>query len=93
MVNEIESEHGTLVANTVTTVTLRVDMGEDVLVINRGSTDMWARFDGTDPEIGGDGALIVPPGVGTGITAQASDDAMVVKLISSGTPDYSVETG
>lgn len=82
------SASGTLVANTATPITVRSwDLG--LWVINRATdgTEIWARLDGIAASVGGAGCFIVlgarnfPTG-NTNIT---------VSLISSGTPNYSVE--
>ena len=50
---------GTTVGNVVTTVTFAA-WYRSIEVVNRGSADMWARFDGVDPTIGGDECFFVP---------------------------------
>lgn len=83
-------KHGTLTASTVATVAL--DGGNNVEVINRGTTDIFARTDGSAPTAGGaDDDYVIPAG---GYLALPDEDAAssstTVKLISSGTPSYSV---
>lgn len=56
MASRIQS--GTVVANTVTTVTL--SYRSSIEIINRGTVDMWARVDGVDPTIAGDECIFVP---------------------------------
>jgi hypothetical protein len=57
MASRIQS--GTVVANTVTTVTL--NYRTSIEIVNRGTVDMWARVDGVDPTIAGDECLFVAP--------------------------------
>jgi hypothetical protein len=88
------SHHGTLVASTVTTIDLQ-DNQASILITNRGATDIYARFDAVDPAVGADNTFIIQANTaktftlsGALITADRS-----VRLISSGTPSYSVEMG
>lgn len=57
MASRIQS--GTVVANTVTTVTLAYR--SSIEIVNRGTVDMWARVDGVDPTIAGDECIFVAP--------------------------------
>lgn len=83
------TQHQTLTANTVDTVTLDGDY-DTVEVFNRGSTgDIYFRVDGTAPTVGGAGSFIVTPGMSLIVDPPTSGNS-VVKLISSGTPPYSV---
>lgn len=84
------SKHATLVASTVDTVTLSLDYSQ-VEIVNRGTVDIWATVDGTTPVAGADDTIFVGAGqflVLTLPTTGAGTD--VVKLISTGTPSYSV---
>lgn len=58
MARQIQS--GTVVANTVTTVTFATWFS-GIEIINRGTVDMWARVDGVDPTIAGDDCIFVAP--------------------------------
>lgn len=93
-----KAAHGTLSANTVDTITLSA-WSRYVLVINKSSDIIYATTDGTAPTVAGDDTYCVPsnsskllfnegvePEPALGVTA-----GTVVKLISSGTPAYSVE--
>ena len=84
------SKHATLVASTVDTVTLGADFAM-VEIQNRDATtlEIYATVNGATPTVAGDGTLVLRPGqvrtvdvAGTGPTT--------VRLISSGTPAYSV---
>lgn len=50
---------GTTVGNTVTTVTF-ANWYHNIEVVNRGSVDMWVRFDGVDPTVAGDECFFIP---------------------------------
>lgn len=96
--------HATLVASTVTTLTLDVaDPRSDNLsfatqtrprvgVINlTGTAEVYFTTDGTAPTVGGNGCHVLP----ATISAVEVDDltagpTSVIKLISSGTPKISV---
>jgi hypothetical protein len=87
------SDHGTLVANTVTTVTLTAP-GPTLTVINHGSTDPIYFTYGTapsDPTVKGDDTRCCPPSAMAHRTP-GPFVTLIVKLISVGTPDFSVET-
>jgi hypothetical protein len=78
---------GTLVGGAVTAVTVR-GWFLGVWVINRtGTGEIWVRLDGTDPTIAGNDCFLV---LGARNFPTKERD-IVVKLISSGTPDYTVE--
>lgn len=87
------SASGTLTANTVDTVTLS-DNASRIQVTNRsGASEIYFSIDGTTPTVGGDDTFILPAAIGSRVVS--SDDVGVdittVKLISTGTPTYSVE--
>lgn len=86
-----KAKHATLVASTVDSVTLSLDFGS-VEILNRSTTDtIYATVDGSTPVVAADDTIFVGPGqsvVTTMPTTGAGTD--VVKLISSGTPSYSV---
>jgi hypothetical protein len=91
---------GTLVASTVTTVSLD-EPYETITVFNRsGSAELFFRLDGVNPTVGGDDCYIVPAAITQesvlGITSIAqtttgSIPGSTIKLISSGTPTFTVE--
>ncbi len=94
--------HGTLVAATVATVVVTASRATGAInqiglpgieVVNRsGSAEIYFTVDGSTPTVGGEDCHVLPaaicamsvPGVGSTVT---------VKLISSGTPTYSVVGG
>lgn len=90
--------HGTLTANTVDTVSLTV-WTRYVLVINKSSDVIYATTDGSTPAVKGEDTYCVPANTSKllfneGVEPEPAlsvSGATVVKLISTGTPDYSVE--
>ena len=98
------ADHGTLVANTVTTVTLTAAGKKRRLrVQNRGTSgSIYYRFgitSPTDPTVAGDDTFGLPPGAtdewDLDVLGWSPDDIgqslRYVKLISSATPEFSVE--
>lgn len=84
-------KHGTLTATVVATVSIGA-APDSISVINRGTVDIFATVNGTDPTVNGDDTFAVPAGGYRSIrVANDSDGTVAVKLISSGTPAYSVE--
>lgn len=82
--------HQTIVAATVDTVTFGVDFNE-VEVLNRsGSAEIYFTVDGTTPTVGGTNCFVVPAAISSAIVGVPTVGPTVVKLISSGTPTYSV---
>lgn len=101
-VSEIGAHEKTLVASTVDTVTFTLGstgspgwarVPKKVEVITDGADDIYVTVDGSTPTVTGAGCYRVPafPGA-TVIDVRDSNltDAVVVKLISAGTPIYSV---
>lgn len=92
-------DHGayrkTLTASTVDTVTFPADL-EMVEVIGDGSADIFVTVDGTTPTVDGATTFIVPAGavgvrrIATNWENRKAAAGTAVKLISSGTPVYSV---
>lgn len=86
--------HNTLTATTVDTITLSAQYVR-VEVLNRSATgDIFVTLDGSTPTVGGNDTYVVPAtGVGTFVNPANTSQpptSTVVKLISSGTPSYSV---
>lgn len=81
--------HGTLVVNTITTVTIAAgDLG--VFVTNRADSpafEMWVKVDGNAPGVGADGSFLVQ-----GCRQFSATGSTVVKMISAYPIQYSVET-
>ena len=88
---EATSKHATLVASTVDTVTLTGTDYYSVEVLHRSSsvTDpIYFTVDGSTPTVAGDDTYVVMPGGWK--TVRSKENIDVVKLISAGTPAYSV---
>lgn len=83
-------EHGTLTATTVATVTITA--GSDILVICHGTGPIYGRTDGTAPTVQGDDCFAVPSNGWRIVRSGDRDGTRDVKLISAGTPDFSVES-
>lgn len=85
------AHHGTLAAGQVTTVTL-TSADNTVEVINRtGSAEIYFTVgsEPATPTVEGDDCYIVPEGL-TSYVVNGVPGAVVVKLISAGTPKFSV---
>jgi hypothetical protein len=99
---EIGAHAKTLVATIVDTVTF--ELGEQgtpgwarvprrIEVLTDGTDDIYVTVDGSAPTIGGANCWRVPAAAGSSVIDVADDDpedAVVVKLVSAGTPEYSV---
>lgn len=81
------AKSGQLAAGVVTTVTVKAD-GSGIQLVNRSqSGEIWVRMDGTDPVVKGDDSFAV-----LGVRHFPTRTGEVeVRMISSGTPEYSVE--
>lgn len=98
MAQKIQS--GTVVANTVTTVTFTT-WHQTIEIINRGSVDMWARVDNIDPIIAGDECIFVPPqgfvDVSNPLNAPSpvsgTTSSAIVKMIAGTNCNYTVSVG
>ena len=92
------SASGTLVATTVTTVTLTLARGS-VRVVNRsGSADIWFTVASSGltppvPTVGGTDCYVAPGVAGaTEEVLVGAEGPVLVSLISSGTPTFTVES-
>lgn len=98
MAQKIQS--GTVVANTVTTVTFAT-WHQGIEIVNRGSVDMWARVDGVDPTIAGDDCIFVAPQGFVEVsnpnvapnTATGTTSNVVIKMIAGSNCNYTVSAG
>jgi hypothetical protein len=80
----------TLVANTVDTVTFTDDI-DRVEVTSNGAAAVYVTVDGTTPTVAGAGTFELPAGAASvREIAVPTAGGTVVKLISAGTPVYSV---
>lgn len=96
--------HGTLVANTVATASVTADsdiqvsnvateQSTKVEVLNRdGTAEIYFTVDGTTPTVGGTGCYVLPAAIGA-YSVEGVRGSVTVKLISAGTPAYSVIGG
>jgi hypothetical protein len=80
----------TLVAATVDTVTF-TDALDYVEVYSDGRAELFFTADGTTPVLDDDGCHRLPAGVEKARVVVPASGATVVKLISDGTPTYSVQ--
>lgn len=96
----VHTTSGTTVGGTVSTITFS-NWYHNISVINRGSEEMWVRLDNVDPVFAADECFIVPamsslgavnpqrpPEPAIGFTSNT-----VVKIITSGSVNYSVQAG
>lgn len=80
----------TLVANTVDTVTFTDDI-DRVEVTSNGAAAVYVTVDGSTPTVAGAGTFELPAGAASvREIAVPTAGGTVVKLISAGTPVYSV---
>jgi hypothetical protein len=81
------AKHATTSAATVDTITFSAG-GTGLRVRNRDSTDvLYFRFDGNDPAVAGDDSYFVGAGESLSMDGVVSE----IRVISSGTCDYSTE--
>lgn len=89
--NERAAWDKVLVAATVDTVTFVNDPDVVRITNETGTAIIYITTDGTDPTVGGAKCYRVPATAGASIDIQSDQDLTTVKLISAGTPTYSVE--
>ncbi|WP_405673256.1 hypothetical protein [Streptomyces sp. NBC_01530] len=85
--------HATLAAATVDTITFDADYTTVEIVNRDGAAEIYATVDtGITPTVGGAGCDVLPAAIGS-LTVDASGygSPTTIKLISSGTPAYSVK--
>lgn len=86
----VMSKHATLAGSTVDTVTFQ-QRWPAVEVNNRSSSgDIYFTVDGTAPTPAADNTYFVGPGQALVVDLPHASDPDSVKLISTGTPSYSV---
>ena len=83
---------GTLVAATVASVTLAGQVGKLAIINRDASTEFFFSLNGVDPTVGGDdcGVVLAKERVQLLARGPLVSGNTVVKLISSGTPAYTV---
>lgn len=82
-------KHGTLVADTVATVSLTGSHSAIEIMNVNGAAAIYFRTDGEDPEVAGDDCEVIPAAMGAAMAVDPGDTASV-KMISAGTPMYCV---
>lgn len=87
------SIHATLTAATVDTITFDADYTSVEIVNRDGSAEIYVTVDSNNsPTVGGAGCDVLPAAIGSLIVdASAYGPPTTIKLISSGTPAYSVK--
>lgn len=89
------ASHATLTASTVDTITFAADL-EQIEVLNRdGAAEIYFKVGSkpeppADPTVGGADCYSIPAAIGSAKVSVQASGVTVVKLISSGTPKYSV---
>jgi len=83
----IRAAHATLTASTVDTVTMSGGARKRAELVNQGTDVIYFRTDGTDPVEAADENEVL---LGSERLAISMGDDGVIKLISGGTPTYSV---
>lgn len=86
----MDSEHVTLTADTVATVTLDRQYNAVEVVNVDGAAAVYFTVDGSAPAVEGAGTVVLPAAIGGVEVRPASDNPTVVKLISAGTPKVAV---
>jgi hypothetical protein len=86
------SVHRTLAAATVDRLTFGGNFGQ-VEVLNRsGAAEIYFTVDGADPTVGGSSTHVLPATISALVVRSGGRANTTVKLISSGTPTYSVRS-
>jgi endonuclease YncB( thermonuclease family) len=80
----------TLVANTVDTVTFTATDVDEVEVLTDGTAAVYFTVDGSTPTVAGAGMWGIPAAPAARTVQVGTSGVTVVKVISAGTPLYSV---
>lgn len=83
--------HGTLVASTISTVTFPSDVLQLEIINRSGSAEIYYTVDGSAPTVGGNDVPVLPAAICVDKTISPGSGATVIKLISSGTPTYTIK--
>lgn len=81
----------TLIANTQDTVTFTGADLDEVEILSNGAADIYVHFGAGNATVAGTDCWRVLPAMGSTVLPVHTSGDTVVKLISSGTPSYSVE--
>lgn len=82
--------HATLVAATVDTVTFDRDCDRVEVLNATGTADIYFTTEGSTPAVAGKNCYRLPSAIGALRVEPDANGNTVVKLISAGTPSYSV---
>jgi hypothetical protein len=88
--SEIGAHAKTLAAGTVDTVTFQRDCNTVEVLSIDGAAAIYFTVDGSTPTVGGANTYLVPAVIGALEVDVPTAGNAVVKLISAGTPSYSV---
>ena len=89
---DVASYNNTAVASTVDTVTIARDAEFVRVYFDAGTTAIFFTTDGSTPTVNGVNCYRVPATVGAATSVNVTGSSpTIVKLISSGTPTYSVQ--
>jgi hypothetical protein len=83
--------HGALVANVVTDVTFDYNASSAYILNRSGAAEIYIRVDGVNPTVGGADCDVIPTAIGWVEIPLPGDAPFSVRLISSGTPTYTVK--
>jgi|GEM_PF-4006139 len=80
----------TLTANVVDTITFARNLST-VEIVSDGAAAIYGTVDGSDPTVGGEESFYMPEGPASiRVVKSPRNQQTVIKLISPGTPTYSV---
>lgn len=88
---KIGAHNITLSASTVDTVTFTDDVSSVEVINLDGAAAIYYTIDGSTPTVAGANTFVLPATISSAVHGTPGSAATVVKLISSGTPKYSVQ--
>ncbi len=83
-------QHGQLTGGVVAVLTFDRDFDKGEVLNRDGTDEIWGRFGTVDPTVGGTGCFVLPAAVNADVLDVYTSGNTVVRLISAGTPKYSV---